>query len=341
VKNLENSTALRCAPVVAKGDFLGTVVDFANFANSINNSVVSDLTLNPTGDLAPIFVTACSSASSSTFIRVNANYPMPFYIGEASECTIIDSVCNVSNNENAENCSFSRSEVCGYIYNSTLFDCSTFGDEEVKLNTCTIVKCSLTSCEWLGSCAVVNCTVGGVNIIELSRIVNSDVAVNRIDAYHQPEAKTSLVLNSVVTGDALAADYCTIVNSVADITSGGNNVFWNNNGTCVADGNAQSAYDSSNVLTLGTNNEITRFVGTGYAPAIGVQDVGECPDPITDNEGYAEYVASFGDWHPQADSFLIGKGIYKSSFKTDLDGVTRPNPPTIGAYEPRPQETEQ
>lgn len=331
VGKLENSTALRCAPItIVVVNILGHTHCGAIFADSINNSVVSDLTLHLTGDLVPTTVTACSSASSSTFVRVNANYQIPFDIAKASGCTVIDSVCKVSPDKDVAPCSFSRSEVYGTIHNSTLFDCSIFEAMNEQLNTCTIVKCSLHNAE-LVRCTVVNCTGSDVSSIDWSIIVNSDVAWE-VGMF----LTRSLIVNSVVNGRSNEAVFCTLVNSVTDITDGINNVFWNNNGTCVADGNAQSAYNSANVLTLGTSNDITRFVGTGYAPAIGIQDIGECPNPITDNEGFAAYVASFGDWHPQPDSFLVGKGVYSSSYPTDLDGVARPNPPTLGAYEPRP-----
>lgn len=159
----------------------------------------------------------------------------------------------------------------------------------------------------------------------------------------------SIILNSMVSSytyvslivnckGSISAYYTTIVNSIANVSYGKSTVFWNNDGTISAESNAQSAYNESNALTLGTDNSIARFVNTGYAPAIGVQEIGDCPDPLKDPDGFADYIASFGDWHPQADSFLIGKGIYDSSYNTtDLDGVTRPDPPTIGAYEPRPE----
>ena len=67
-----------------------------------------------------------------------------------------------------------------------------------------------------------------------------------------------------------------------------------------------------------------------------MQDVGDCPNPITDPNGFSAYIESFGDWHPLSNSFLIGKGTTDSNITTDLDGVTRPSPPTIGAYEPKP-----
>lgn len=120
---------------------------------------------------------------------------------------------------------------------------------------------------------------------------------------------------------------------------------WNNNSTefynytslitC-----AGSVYDAALALTLGTDNTIARFTNTGFAPAKGVQDVGDCPSPIDDPDGYAEWLAAFGDWHPASNSFLLGAGTADSSVTTDADGVTRPDPPSIGAYEAKPaQET--
>lgn len=67
-----------------------------------------------------------------------------------------------------------------------------------------------------------------------------------------------------------------------------------------------------------------------------MQDVGDCPSPIDDPDGYAKWLAAFGDWHPAANSFLLGIGTADSSVTTDADGVTRPDPPSIGAYEAYP-----
>lgn len=81
-------------------------------------------------------------------------------------------------------------------------------------------------------------------------------------------------------------------------------------------------------------------MNTGFAPAQGVQDVGACPSPLDDPDGYAEWLSAFGDWHPAADSFLLGAGTKDEDVTTDADGVTRPDPPSIGAYEAKPaQET--
>ena len=120
-----------------------------------------------------------------------------------------------------------------------------------------------------------------------------------------------------------------------------NNLSWNNTGTEFSSYSslttcAGSTYNAALALTLGTDNSIARFTNTGYYPAQGVQDVGDCPNPITDPDGYAAYLAAFGDWHPLSNSFLVGRGTADSNVTTDADGVTRPDPPTIGAYEPVP-----
>ena len=115
---------------------------------------------------------------------------------------------------------------------------------------------------------------------------------------------------------------------------------WNNTGTEYSNYSncttcAGSNYNTNLALTLGTDNSIARFTNTGYYPAQGVQDVGDCPNPITDPTGYAAWLAAFGDWHPLANSFLVGRGT-RSDGSSDLDGVQRPISPTIGAYEPVP-----
>lgn len=105
-------------------------------------------------------------------------------------------------------------------------------------------------------------------------------------------------------------------------------------------------YNKKFALTLGNDNTIARFVNTGFAPAQGFQKLEDCPNPIDDPEGYESWISQFGDWHPAANSFLlgigtanpylIGAGIDNSSDDIDADGVTRPDPPSIGAYEAYP-----
>lgn len=102
-------------------------------------------------------------------------------------------------------------------------------------------------------------------------------------------------------------------------------------------GCAGSLYSAGNKITLGYDNTIARFTATGYFPARGVQDVGKCPNPATDRAGFDAYIAAFGDWRPLSNSFLVGQGNAFSDITTDLNDVTRPDPPTIGAYEPKPE----
>ena len=143
---------------------------------------------------------------------------------------------------------------------------------------------------------------------------------------------------------------CTAVNCTsADTYSGTNYIFtegknclsWNNDGTEFSSSTnlttcAGSTYNTKLTLTLGTDNSIARFTNTGFAPAQGVQDVGECPSPVDDPDGYNEWIAAFGDWHPASNSFLLGAGTADEDVTTDADGVTRPDPPSIGAYEAKP-----
>lgn len=147
------------------------------------------------------------------------------------------------------------------------------------------------------------------------------------------EAKNSVLANC--KSNVNKANACTFVNSEGNVSgSGKNNVFWNCDGTLNSPSdNAQSEYNENNALTLGTNNTLTKFKNTGFYPAKGVQEIGDCPDPDTDPSGYAEWVSSFGDFHPQTGSRLIGNGVFVSGVTDDLDGNPRGNPPTLGCYE--------
>lgn len=179
------------------------------------------------------------------------------------------------------------------------------------------------------SADIVDCKCSIINVSR-GRVINStaDTSIG---------CSTACVINStspVIGGNSITCVNSDTTGSSPDYT---NSVSWNsgvvfNSNTC-----ASSDY-SSNGIVLGNDNLITKFTNTGYYPARGVQDLGGCPCPFDDPDGYEAYVASFGDWHPLSDSVLVGRGGNVGG--TDLDSVTRPDPATIGCYEPRPQETE-
>lgn len=289
-------------------------------------------------------------------------------IKTVTECTIIDST--IGQLQNATDSSFLRASGsitaantdfadclgirivatdnciirnCDHIYeanNSLIFKCVGYiTSPGYTWSGCDIINSQITGSyrPLFNECRIVNSVINGVGISNSSsgnpssRLVILNSTVGAID-----KLTTSLIVNCAL-GTTSSVSGATIVNSTATVSSGSSCVFWNNNGTIPGETNAQTVFDSKNALTLGDDNSIARFVNTGYYPAIGVQDVGECPDPLNDPDGFSAYVSIFGDWHPRSDSFLVGKGVYDSASSTDLDGVTRPDPPTIGAYEPRPE----
>ena len=211
------------------------------------------------------------------------------------------------------------------ICNNSLFHMSYNGNSrKVELTEYSSVTTKAANCN------IVNCDCRRIS-------GRNSKFINCISTQCHSEANT-LFVNC--RGDVSEAAYSTIVNSDGSLKSGSYNVFWNNNGTAPAANNAQSAYSSENILTLGSNNDIARFESTGYSPAMGPQDAGVCPDPVTDPEGYNAYIDSFGDWQPKNNSFLIGKGVRLEDVPTDIEGTERPETPTLGAYEPKPEVSE-
>jgi hypothetical protein len=190
------------------------------------------------------------------------------------------------------------------------------------------VSCSI------GDCVFVDSRFEDKVYLKRSTIINSNSEYNFY-------VNTSCCINSEIGGLSFS-EASTFVNSVTKSTtlSGRNSVSWNS-GVVFSNTYSASSDYTSDGITLGNDNLLAKFTDTGYYPARGVQSLGGCPCSFDDPDGYAAYVASFGDWHPLPDSVLVGKGTYISSESLDLDEVTRPDPPTIGAYEPRPQETEQ
>ena len=192
----------------------------------------------------------------------------------------------------------------------------------------------------------------GIDVISLedSVIVNSErkstyelilYSTKAINSKLNLEATNSLIVNH--EGEIESSVYSTIVNSKSTVKSGEYNVYWNNEGSVDPKLNAQWEYDENNLVNLQpsisdgsweSKNSLSRFTSLGYAASeLGNQDLGKCPDPISDEEGFNNYVNSFGDWHPQVGSALIGKGVKIEEVQTDIEGTERPETPTLGAYE--------
>ena len=243
--------------------------------------------------------------------------------GGSVNCTAVN--CSIDSGhifyDNATNCTAVK---CSTNLGSIFYDNAT---------NCTAVNCSCISSMFstATNCTAVNCS-----------IIRSSITIGHIfdsESTNCTAVNCSCINNGYIFYNN--ATNCTAVNCSSSriFRNSKNCLSWNNSGieynvsyiTC-----AGSTYNAALALTLGTDNTIARFTNTGYAPAQGVQDVGDCPNPITDPTGFAAWIAAFGDWHPLANSFLVGRGTADSDVTTDADGVARPDPPTIGAYEPVP-----
>lgn len=313
VGNLTDSIVVRCcAAFVEQLDMFGNLFCYAELCRyDTNNKFYSvDVTSHILNGNECFGYISSKSSTDSVFIRCKAST----IAGDADGITLL-------NSEGAMR-SAADPKKQSYISNCDLH----YGiGESCTLRLATIVNSNIEPACSFDNCTVIDCTGGKLSQIVYSTVINSAIEVRNIS--------TSLVVNCTL-GTISAVEGTTIVNSIAEVSTALSTVFWNNNGTIPAAGNAQTAYDVDNVLTLGADNTIARFVNTGYSPAIGIQDVGKCPDPVKAPDDFSDYIASFGDWHPLSDSYLIGKGKFNNNFKSDLDSVTRPDPPTIGCYEP-------
>ena len=342
-------------------------------AGKLENCYVTGVTLSAS-------VSSCkvvnSPAAISNAVGTDFFYASVEVSGNAEDCNVYGTEeskvnCQFLNNATnctAVNCTTSGSQSCIFrssATNCTAVNCTSSGAYShifySSATNCTVVNCTSDSSIFSSSatnCTAVNCTSSGSQSCIFYRTATNCTAVNcTSDNYiFDYYAKNCTAVNC--TSDNYIFDYyaknCTAVNCTAvnyifylSGTSGTvkNCLSWNNDGTEFANYTnlttcAGSTYDSVLALTLGTDNSKARFTNTGFAPAKGVQDVGACPSPIDDPDGYAEWLSAFGDWHPASNSFLLGAGTADSIVTTDADGVTRPDPPAIGAYEAKPtQET--
>lgn len=197
--------------------------------------------------------------------------------------------------------------VSGYIYSNNSIACRCGGN----ISGGTLVSCSGGSGDVLLNCRdctlqsspalMVNCDCQGLYIYKESSFINSSFE----------HIQVSNVRNILLW-----------------------NCSWNTAKSGSNAGIATSQYANFASLVLGYDNSLTKFRNTGYSPQIGVVDIGECPSPITNLSSFCDYVKSFGDWRPLTGTVLANHGGYAQPSGLDLDGVARPNPPTIGAYEP-------
>lgn len=314
LNNAEYCTAIKSSYLSGRAIFCGTITNcIALDCNSLSNrsdydiyifdsGAINCIAFNSKFNFGGIFyqnATNCKAINCSCS-ELRPEYGTVFNLN-ATNCIAVN--CHGHIGSNAKNC---KAINCDHI--------NTSGSSASIYNNAT-------------NCIAVNCTASySGNVADSS-------------AYIFFESKNCTAVNCYVYSKSNSYKCSIFYKSQSSI----NSLSWNNYGNEFYNyGNnglgscAGSVYNENLALTLGTDNSIARFTNTGYYPAQGVQDVGDCPNPITDPNGFSVYIESFGDWHPLSNSFLIGKGTTDSNITTDLDGVTRPSPPTIGAYEPKP-----
>lgn len=129
--------------------------------------------------------------------------------------------------------------------------------------------------------------------------------------------------NTFLTGLGINLD------AQAPVTANGLEVYGNYFEYGTPCGQANSTYANNAVPSGGTN------CGTGAVTLSGTGSTAGFVDyhPYDGNGGSTNSFEPAGDYHLQAGSPLIGAGSAANAPATDRDGVTRGNPPDIGAYE--------
>ena len=312
--------------------------------------------------------TSVTASANTVNVYGTEAAPVTVYLNKPSGCKVVyGKTGNLEyifggtiTNCTAVNCTGTSSSYIFYSNSSTITNCTAvnctststgtsssyiFYGNSSKITNCTAVNCTSTGNDtsiFYSSSKITNCTA--VNCTSTRYIFygyGSYGSVTNCTAVNCTSARIFYGYGSSNKITNCTAVNCTGTSSSYIFYGSGsvkNCLSWNNSGTEFAGTKntcAGSVYDADLALVLGTDNSIARFTNTGFAPAQGVQDVGNCPSPIDDPDGYAEWLAAFGDWHPAANSFLLGAGTADSSVTTDADGVTRPDPPSIGAYEAR------
>ena len=357
--NLNASTASYCDVYYGRCTLSGATADHINVYGTASNVVT--VSMSNAAISNSTFVYADLTASTASYCDVyygncTTNNTSGMSASHVSIYGTSDNRVTVSL-KNAENCSVFYGRSSSSIFGGTATSCnavncaspgSIFGGTATSCNAVNCTSSGSSSSYIFSStatnCTAVNCTSSGSS--SSSIFGGTATSCNAVNCTSSSGNSSGFIFRSTATNCAAVNCSCPSTSYIFCISNTSNTVknciSWNNNSgtefnssrtltTC-----AGSVYDSRLALTLGTDNSIARFTNTGYYPAQGVQDVGACPSPIDDPTGYADYLAAFGDWHPLANSFLVGRGTADSNVTDDADGVTRPDPPTIGAYEPVP-----
>ena len=306
------------------------------FSNSLGCAITNCTAVNCTATTGDIFYASCTSYTGTPITNctaVNCTTTSGDIFGTLGYITITN--CTAVNCKSKSGDIFYAKSSGTSITNFTAVNCKSESgnifysvSSGSSITNCTAVNCTTTigsifypnssECE-ITNCTAVNCTTTSGSIF-------------------YPKYPGCAITNCTAV-NCTSSGYIFDNSETSSVSK--NCLSWNNSGTEFSDYTelttcAGSTYNAALALTLGTDNSIARFTNTGFAPAKGVQDVGACPSPLDDPDGYAEWLSAFGDWHPAADSFLLGAGTADEDVTTDADGVTRPDPPSIGAFEAKP-----
>ena len=225
---------------------------------------------------------------------------------------------------------------CTITNNSAVFDGGGIHSSAAGNGTITITGCTITSntaADPYGS-SVGN--GGGV----LNTTDNSTITVSACTIANNTAAyKGGGVCNTVTGYGTIAVNSCTLTGNSAGGGGGANDFGGTQTVTnCSFTGNSGGGLYNHSVLTL---NNVILYGDTGGE----IDNTSGQPLTLRNCDvqgGYAgtnninanpKFVNAPTDLHLQAGSPCIGAGLLIAGVLTDKDGKTRPNPPSIGAYE--------
>ncbi|GGA76494.1 hypothetical protein GCM10011507_29860 [Edaphobacter acidisoli] len=211
-----------------------------------------------------------------------------------------------------------------------------FGNEGQQLKVGAITN--IQNSQIVGNCAAILQTIPGRpattgdNLGDTCRAANTAVAI--VTYPGQPSVFQN---NTMITGGAVGVEveYATSDHGATNILQYNNNVFigYQNSGNGEYPSPIYSNSDTNMLTNPGASWTNNAYLGQKWTCPQAGESAAVCTDPGLVDETLHAY--GYGNMAPaSSSSAVVGKGAALPSITLDYNGVTRPNPPSIGALEP-------
>jgi hypothetical protein len=345
---------------------IGIVSGTANYSDLFQNAVIDSNSLLTFGEVG-IAISSCQgctvsnnllvadnmNGSSGNFCFVSGQEGESFDLG-TSDATIVNNTCYFANASPSSRGFMIATEGKGYVVanNVTTFDTpgpnNVFGCNDYQLGAQALVGGTISS-SVSGLTGITNGAfdltvngatvhVTGLNFGSAKTIWDVAATLTKSLSAAVSGAKATWMGSNFMLNPASSRSSASspMTISVASAPSGGGTDASSTLGLSSGAGaavKATYAYSDHSLCFAGGGAKVTWDFTTGsslanWTTATGLDGASQVADPQFTNPATSNY-----DFHPAAGSPLLGAGSAMYAPMLDISGQTRPNPPSIGAYE--------